>query len=185
MGSEETFSLVLDACRLGAGWAWRQMYDDLAPSVLRFLRFRGAAEPEDLLGETFLTVVRKLPTFSGGEREFRAWVYTIARSRSIDEGRARARRPVRPAPVDELIAHGGSGDVEADALRSLATQRVRRVLERLTDEQRDVLVLRLLEGLTIDEIAQVLGKRPGAVKALQARGIAAIRREVSAGAVTL
>ena len=185
MGSEETFQTVLEACRLGAGWAWRQIYDDLAPSVLRYFRFRGAPEPEDLLGDTFVTVVRKLPTFNGGERDFRAWVFTIARSRSIDDSRARARRPVRPASVDELIAHGHSGDVEAEALRSLATQHIRGVLGQLTDDQRDVLALRLLEGLTIDEIAQVLGKRPGAVKALQARGIAAIRRESITGAVTL
>jgi RNA polymerase sigma-70 factor (ECF subfamily) len=86
---------------------------------------------------------------------------------------------------EDLLVHGDRGDVENDALRSLATQRVATILRGLTRGQREVLVLRLLEGLTIEEIAGVLGKRPGAVKALQARGLEAIRQEISAKAVTL
>ena len=88
-------------------------------------------------------------------------------------------------PDDELVANGDRGDVEDDALRSVATQRVATILRGLTSDQREVLVLRLLDGLTIEEISRVLGKRPGAVKALQARGLEAIRREIRARAVTL
>lgn len=179
------FPAVLEACRAGADWAWRQLYDETAPSVLRYLRLSGVRDPEDILGETFIRVVRALPTFVGDERAFRAWVFTIARRRSIDEARARRRHPVFAVPDEDLIAHRDRGDVEDDALRTIATERVASILNRLTRDQREVLVLRLLDGLTIEEIARVLGKRPGAVKALQARGLAAIQRDIRARAVTL
>jgi RNA polymerase sigma-70 factor (ECF subfamily) len=184
MSLGEAFPAVLEACRAGADWAWRRLYDETAPAVLRYLRLSGARDPEDILGETFIRVVRALPTFVGDERAFRAWVFTIARRRSIDEARARGRHAVFAVPDEDLIANGDRGDVEDDALRSLATQHVASILQGLTRDQREVLVLRLLDGLTIEEIARILGKQPGAVKALQARGFAAIRREIAAKAVT-
>ena len=185
MSLGEAFPSVLEACRAGADWAWRQIYDDTAPALLRYIRLTGARDPEDLLGETFVRVVRALPTFVGDEQAFRAWVFTIARRRAIDEARARGRHPVFALTDEDLIANGARGDVEDDAFRSLAVQRVAIILQRLTRDQREVLMLRLLDGLTIEEIARVVAKRPGAVKALQARGLAAIRREVEAKAVTL
>ena len=185
MGLGEAFPAVLEACRADAEWAWRSLYDETAPAVLRYLRLSRARDPEDLLGDTFVRVVRALPTFVGDERAFRAWVFTIARRRLIDAVRARGRHPVFAVPDEDLIANGDRGDVEDDALRSLATQRVTSILEGLTKDQREVLILRLLDGLTIEEIARVLGKRTGAVKALQARGLASIRREIAAKAVTL
>jgi len=176
---------VLDACRVGAEWAWRQVYEDLAPSLLRYHRARWTPDAEDLVGETFVRVVRGLPSFEGDEAQFRAWVFTIGRRRAIDAARSAARHPDWPAPIEDLVGTAGTADTEEDALRSLAEERVRTVLDQLTPDQRDVLLLRLLADLTIDQIAEVLGKRPGAVKALQARGLEHIRRKISRGAVTL
>lgn len=175
---------VLEACRVGAEWAWRQVYEDLAPSVLRYYRASRAPDAEDLVGDTFLQVVQGIGTFEGEEGPFRAWVFTIARRRMIDAARSGTRRPVAPMPPEDLVAHGAGGDTEEDSLRSLSEQRVRWVLDRLTPDQRDVLVLRMLADLTIEQISQVLGKRPGAVKALQARGLEELRRKISQGAVT-
>lgn len=69
------FPSVLDAARTGAEWAWTAIYRDLSPAVLRYLRARGAREPEDVLGEVFLQVVRSISHFSGEEHDFRAWVF--------------------------------------------------------------------------------------------------------------
>jgi RNA polymerase sigma-70 factor (ECF subfamily) len=173
--SEARFTEILAAARLSAERAWTDIYRDLAPVVLGYLRSRGAIEPEDLLGEVFLQVVRDLKDFDGTEREFRAWVFVIAHHRMLDDRRHRSRRPVDPTAGigdDERTA----GDTEDDAMRAISTDRVRTILARLAPDQRDVLLLRLLGGLTIDEIARVLGKHPGAVKALQRRGLAAIER---------
>ena len=71
----ENFPGTLDAARAGAEWAWAAIYRDLAPAVVGYLRARRANEPDDLAGEVFLQVVRDLPRFQGGEREFGAWVF--------------------------------------------------------------------------------------------------------------
>ncbi|HYZ14066.1 MAG TPA: sigma-70 family RNA polymerase sigma factor [Actinomycetota bacterium] len=175
---------VLAACRVGAEWAWRQVYEDLAPALLRYHRARGSADPDDLVGDTLVRVVRGLPAFEGNEEQFRAWVFAISRRRAIDIGRSVRRHPVHPVPSEDLIAQAPIGDAEDDAMRSLDEERVRVVLDGLTPDQRDVLVLRLVTDLTIDQVATVMGRSPGAVKALQARGLEHVRRQIYRGAVT-
>lgn len=182
--NEDSFPEILRAARTGAEWAWTVIYRDLAPPVLGYLRSRGSIEPDDLLGEVFLQIVRDLHNFDGTEREFRAWVFVIAHHRILDDLRRRARRPVEPtATIGELGL--SSGDVEDEALGALSADRVRTMLARLSPDQCDVLLLRLLGGLTIDEIARALRKRPTAVKALQRRGLAAIERTISKEGVPL
>ncbi len=179
------FDGVLRAACAGGEWAWRELYRETAPALSGYLRARGVADVDDVVGETFVVVVRRIGSFSGGENAFRAWVFTIGRNLAIDAHRARARRPTDLMPTDLLADVGPRGDVEADALEVLGRERVAMVLSALTPEQRDVLLLRILGGLTVEEVATVMGRRPGAVKMLQHRGIAALRREISRGAVTL
>jgi len=89
------------------------------------------------------------------------------------------------AAPDDLEAFGPVGDAEAEAMDGLSLERVHRLLDRLTPDQRDVLLLRIVGGLTVEQVAGVVGRKAGAVKMLQARGLAAIRREIQRGAVTL
>lgn len=138
-----------------------------------------------MVGETFVNVVRSIDRFEGTEIAFRAWVFAIARNEATDELRRGIRHPSAPASVEELEAHGPRGDVEREAMEALVSDRIRRLLEALTADQRDVLLLRIIGGLSIDQVATVVGRRSGAVKMLQARGLAAIRREILRGAVTL
>jgi len=178
------FGTVLQAARLGAEWAWTDLYRDLSPTVLRYLRAHGATEAEDALGEVFVSVVSKLAEFEGGEQQFRAWVFTIARNRIIDQRRRNARRPVEYVAPEFLYNSVHAEDTETVALRRIEYERVYAVLSRRTFEQRDVLFLRVIACLPIDEVARVLGKQPGAVKSLQRRGLDAIRREISEEAVS-
>jgi RNA polymerase sigma factor (sigma-70 family) len=176
------FSSILEAARVGAEWAWIALYRDLSPFVLGYLRSRGAAEPEDMLGEVFLQVVRDLPGFKGDERDFRSWVLTVAHHRLLDDRRHRGRRPVDPAPAQVLESAGPTGDAEWDALERIGADRVRALIGGLSPDQQSVLLLRIIGGLTVEEVARTLGKRPGAVKALQRRGLATIERRLSEGA---
>ncbi|MBX5475395.1 MAG: sigma-70 family RNA polymerase sigma factor [Thermoleophilia bacterium] len=178
------FPEILAAARTGAEWAWSRIYLDLAPLVLGYLRARRAREPEDLTGEVFLQVVRDLPRFEGGEHDFRAWVFVIARNRLVDESRRHARRPVELAP-EAPVDRRAPEDVETQVLHEAATERVRRIIEQLAPDQRDVLLLRVLGELTVEEVARVIGRSPGAVKALQRRGLAAIKRTLAREGVTL
>jgi RNA polymerase sigma factor (sigma-70 family) len=163
---------VLSAARAGAEWAWTCIYDELAPTIVGYLRAHGAADPEDVAGEVFLQIVRGLPAFSGGEQEFRAWAFTIAHRRLIDDLRRRGRRPVDPASADVIErAAGAGGDVHEEATARIADVAVRAAIDGLAPDQRSVMLLRIIGDLTIEEIARAIGKRPGAVKALQRRAL--------------
>ena len=173
-----TFDSVLTAARAGGEWAWTRLYDDLAPVVLGYLRARGATEPEDLVGEVFLRIVRDLVSFDGDEREFRSWVFTIAHHRLVDDLRQLGRRPVSAVAPEDLGEVLGVGDTEQDALARLGGDRVRELISALTPDQQGALLLRVMADLSVEQIAQALGKRPGAVKALQRRALAALRKEM-------
>jgi RNA polymerase sigma-70 factor (ECF subfamily) len=181
----DDFPRLLAAARLGAEWAWGRLYRELAPSVLGYLRAGGAVEPEDVLGEVFLQVVRDLARFQGGEPEFRRWLFTIAHHRMLDARRRERRRPVEAAPDEVLERRGALGDAEDEAMAALGAERVRMLVRTLTTDQQDVLFLRLFGDLAVDDVAAILGKRPGAVKALQRRGLAALRGEISREGVPL
>ena len=181
----ERFDQVLAGAAAGGGWAWRELYREFSPRLAGYLAASGVDEVDDVVGDTFLAVVRNMHSFAGGEDAFRAWLFTIGRNRATDVARARARRPVAPATDDLLVDAGPRGDVEEDALTSLARDRVLAVVSRLTTDQRDVLLLRILGDLTIDQVAEVMGRRPGAVKMLQSRGLATLRTTISEGTVTL
>jgi RNA polymerase sigma-70 factor (ECF subfamily) len=174
------FDAVLAAARDGAPWAFERMFTALAPAVTGYLRVQGSAEPEDLTSEVFVAILRNLRNFQGDEAGFRSWVFTIAHRRLLDERRRRARRPM-PESLTATTAVAArespaADDVEGAIDRSLGAERVRALCDRLVPDQRDVLLLRLLADLSIEQIAGTLGKSNGAVKALQRRGLAAVGR---------
>jgi RNA polymerase sigma-70 factor (ECF subfamily) len=181
-GPDESFTALLTAAQAGGEWAYERLYRSLAPAVAGYLRVQGAAEPDDLTSEVFERAFSALGRFSGGEAQFRSWVFTIAHHRLTDERRRAARRPVW---ADGEVPEAAAGDVEDEADRRLATERVRRLCDGLAPDQRDVLLLRMLADLSVDDVARGLGKTPGAVKALQHRGLAALRRQMEREGVPL
>lgn len=177
----ESFDSVLTAARAGGGWAFARLYEGLAPAVAGYLTVQGAAEPDDLTSEVFQRAFGRIGSFSGDEARFRSWVFTIAHNLLVDDRRRRQRRPVTTAaPTD-----APGGDVEEDALRRLSEERVRRLCALLVPDQRDVLLLRLVAGMTLEETATVTGRTTGAVKALQHRAVAALRRHLDREGVSL
>ena len=179
------FESILTAAQSGADWAWERIYTEFAGHVRNYVRQNGASDPDDLVGEVFLQLARNIGTFSGTADNFRSWVFTVAHHRVIDDRRRRTRKPSIPVPeVDEPPPISPDPAAEA-ALDDVNTEEVRRLIEQLTPDQRDVLLLRIVGGLTIAEVAEVVGKREGAVKALQRRGIAALQRIVEAEGVPL
>jgi RNA polymerase sigma-70 factor (ECF subfamily) len=168
----QSFENVLYAARAGAEWAWARIYEELSPSLAGYFRGHGAADPEDLVAEVLLQVVRGLDRFSGPEPAFRAWVFTIAHRRLVDDVRRRSRRPFVPSEPAVLDAAAGEGgDVIEEAHAGLDLERVQAAIAELPGEQRSVLLLRIIGDLTIEQIADAMGKRPGAVKALQRRAL--------------
>lgn len=178
-----SFDGVLAAAQTGAAWAWDVLYKEFAGPVRGYLTARGAADPDNALGEVFLQVARNIKTFHGDEARFRSWLFMIAHHRLIDERRSRRRRR------EELMADEAHFDVAAaptrsaedDAVDNLTVEDIRRLLSTLSPAQQDVLTLRIVGGLTIAEIAEILGKRQGAVKALQRRGVETLRKRLERG----
>jgi len=181
------FETLLVAARAGRPSAWDQLYRQLAPQVAGYLRLRGARDVDDLTSEVFLALFRNIASFEGSEANFRSWVFVIAHRRLQDERRRRYRKPpadsldASPAGADSRVG----GDVEDDALRALASERVEAICARLAPDQADVLLLRILGDLTVDQVADVLGKTPGAVKQLQRRAFEAVRRRLAREGVPL
>ena len=171
------FDDVLTAAQAGAAWAFEVLYRDLAPAVTGYLRLHGAAEPDDLASETFLGVFTGLAGFSGDEGALRAWVFTIAHRRLVDDWRRRSRRPQVAGEVDDLTGLVG-GDVEDDVLVRFGAADVHRLCAGLPDDQRAVLLLRILADLTVDQVAQVMGRSTASVKALQRRGLRTLRDQL-------
>lgn len=170
----DEFESVLARAREGHGDAWERLYGNLAGRIAGYLRVQGAREPEDITSEVFLAVIRKIGDFSGTEAQFRSWVFVIAHRRLIDERRRNGRRA--EVPLDQAPTTVATDDVERDAASVIGAHDVRALCARLVPDQRDVLLLRLVADLTVEQAADVLGKTPGAVKALQRRGLAAIGR---------
>jgi len=168
------FDDVLNAAQAGAAWAFEVLYRDLAPSVTGYLRLHGAAEPDDLASETFLGVFTGLGGFRGDEAALRGWVFTIAHRRLVDDWRRRSRRPQVADDAGDLTQYLG-GDVEDDVLVRIGADSVHRLCGLLPDDQRTVILLRILADLTVEQVAEVMGRSVPSVKALQRRGLRALR----------
>jgi RNA polymerase sigma-70 factor (ECF subfamily) len=180
----ENFQTTIEAAKHAAPWAWSSIYNELAPAVTGYLRANGVADAEDITAEVFVRVVQDIGKFEGDEAHFRSWVFVIAHHRMVDDRRRKIRHPQTTLRL-EMLEGRSRGNVEHEALDNLGTDAVEAIINRCVPDQREVLLLRVVGGLTLAETADVIGKSLGAVKALQRRGVAAISREFAREGVSL
>jgi RNA polymerase sigma-70 factor (ECF subfamily) len=167
------------AARRGDTDAFGELWRELSPRVAAYFRAHAVADADDLTSEVFLAAFRQVERFIGGGEAFRALVFSIAHHRRVDWLRRRARRGV-PVSWEELDQDPRTTvSAEVEALESLGEQRTVALLAELTDSQREVIALRVLADLSLEQTAQVLGRDLGSVKSLQHRGLARLRRKVS------
>ena len=178
-GDAQNFESVLAAAQVGAAWACTLIWVEHAPAVAAFLRARGSREPDDLTSEVFLSVFESLDAFVGAEAEFRSFIFSIAYRRLVDELRKRARRGEH-SEWSARTDTRSTASAEEDALAQISEAAALALLDELTDDQRNVMVLRIVADLTVDEVAVILGKNPGTVKSLQRRALESLRKKVSA-----
>jgi RNA polymerase sigma-70 factor (ECF subfamily) len=156
----------------GSEDAFRLLYRDIQPRVLRYLRTLVGEDAEDVASETWLHVTRDLHGFRGDLDAFRGWVATIARNRATDHLRRASRRP-RPAaiPAEELLSVAATDDTAAAALDSVSTDTALGMIGTLPRDQAEAVLLRVVVGLDAKSAGRVLGKRPGAVRTAAYRGL--------------
>lgn len=175
----EDLEAALDLARSGDEAGFVQLWRSLHPPLLRYLTVRGNDAPEDLAAETWLQVVRDLHGFRGGSADFRAWLFTVARHRAIDHGRARASRPV--VPVADLDVGGTPGashpSAEQDAAEREATAAALRLVASLPAEQAEMVMLRVVAGLDVATVAELVGKKPGTVRVAVHRALKSLARD--------
>lgn len=163
---------LVELARQGDSEAFGQLYDHYHASVYRFLYYRLGSVPlaEDLTAETFFRALRSMSSFRWQGKDFGAWLMTIARNLTTDHfkaGRTRLESTTEDMSTLDTTTDGPEGAV----LTSLTNEALLAALSELPTEQRECLVMRFLQGLSIAETAEVLDRSAGAVKQLQLRGV--------------
>lgn len=161
----------------GDSAAFANLYEHFAGRVYRFClaRVGSISDAEDLTQLTFLKLVEALPRYEQRGQPFAAWLFRVARNVVIDFVRARHEH----ADLDGLEDAGRTPRAPGDAFEVRAGEDVERLLPFLTPEQRDVIVYRFYAGLSARETANAMGRHEAAVRALQFRAIAAMRRQLA------
>lgn len=171
---DDEISLIVDRAVAGDLTAVSQLYELYYGRVYRYIlaRLQNVTEAEDLAGATFLRMVEKIGSFarktSGGG--FAGWLFTIAHNLMVDWWRARKTA----APLTDGHKAAGPGPEEL-AVESDSVREILKALDHLSDDQRQVLLLRLVGGLSCQETASVIGTTEGNVRALQHRGVQKLR----------
>ncbi|MCW2792507.1 MAG: sigma-70 region 2 domain protein [Nocardioides sp.] len=163
---------LVELARKGDAEAFGLLYDHYQGSVYRFLfyRTRSTTLAEDLTSETFFRALRSMTNFRWQGKDFGAWLMTIARNLATDHFKA-GRTRLEMTTEDMGLHDDETEGPESAVLAGLTNDILLRALKGLPDEQRDCLIMRFLQGMSIAETAAVLGRSDGAVKQLQLRGV--------------
>ena len=163
---------LVELARTGDSDAFGLLYDHYQSSVYRFLfyRTRSVQVAEDLTSETFFRALRSMNNFRWQGKDFGAWLMTIARNLATDHFKAGRTR--LELTTEDMSDHDDATEgPEATVLAGLTNEILLGALKSLPDEQRDCLIMRFLQGMSIAETAAVLGRSDGAIKQLQLRGV--------------
>jgi RNA polymerase sigma-70 factor, ECF subfamily len=172
---------ALVAAQRGDPDAFRVLYRDTQPRLLRYLRALTGGDAEDIASETWLHIARDLHTFHGTYDAFRGWAATIARHRALDHKRRNTRRPPAiPVTTEDLAGLAAHDDTASTAIDTLTTAAAVRLIATLPPDQAEAVLLRAVLGLDATRAAAVLGKRPGAVRTAAHRGLRTLARHLDA-----
>jgi RNA polymerase sigma-70 factor (ECF subfamily) len=184
MITPEEFPLRLAEAQAGHGSALGELFHDLYPRILRYLQALEPTEAEDLTSDTWLDVAAAIGIFEGDQRGLRALAFTIARRRLVDLRRRRARHPAVPMESEEFEEERWAGDVEEEAMTALATEDALRWVATLPGDQAEVILLRVLGGLPVEDVARIMSKRPGTVRVIQHRALRRLAGQLVPAGVT-
>ena len=170
---------LISRARRGSPEATSALYGRYYQSIYRYFYYR-CGDPqtaEDLTADVFLKMVEAIPAYHIEATPFQAWLFQIARNLAIDHFRRTSAHPVAPIPENMDTP---DPDVESTFEIHLNSHRLAEALSQIEENQRDVLLMRFIEGMPISEAARVLHKTEDAIKALQRRGLTALRQLLEA-----
>lgn len=166
----------LSAALAGEPSGFSAVYTVISPAVLGYFRARGVNDAEALTQDVFVDVLPKLATVTGGRSGLRTFIFSVAHARLVDHHRRAERTPYLAEydPRDDVRYVPSAEDEVLSSLGGIAGS-----LSQLNEEQREVLVLRIVADLSIEQVARIMNKTPGAIKQLQRRGLSALRELVT------
>ena len=179
--TEPAFRAAVALARDGSGPALERLYRWLAPDVARFAATQSIDDPEELTNRVFTIAFSQIRRFNGTHESFRAWIFAIARSELIARSPAGIGGGPRVADTD---VRSGPENGEVGALDLLSLQRVTRLLSQLGEDQRDVVLLRMFGGLSLNQVSIIVDKPAETVKALQRQGLRRLQEAVLAEVVS-
>jgi RNA polymerase sigma-70 factor (ECF subfamily) len=162
---------IVEAAVAGDESAFRMLYRDVQPGLLRYLRGLVGDDAEDVASETWLQIARDIRSYRSQGAGFRGWAATIARNRAIDHLRYRQRRPSVPAAAEQFADLAAFDDTESRAMEAVAMHTAIEWIATLPRDQAEAILLRVVVGLDAETAARVLGKRAGAVRTAAHRGL--------------
>jgi RNA polymerase sigma-70 factor (ECF subfamily) len=173
---------LVDLARTGDTEAFGQLYDHYVTSVYRlaFYRLGSKQLAEDITAETFIRALRSISTFTWQGKDFGAWLSTIARNLIIDHYKSSRQRLELVVDAVPERTDAGPGP-EGEVLANLSSATLMRAVQALPPEQRDCILMRFMEGLSIAETARVLERSEGAVKQLQLRAVRNLAKSLPGG----
>jgi RNA polymerase sigma-70 factor (ECF subfamily) len=162
---------LIAAAQRGDEEAFRLLYREVQPRLLRYLRTLVPGDAEDVAADVWLEIARGIHGFRGDVDAFRGWAATIARHRALDQLRRMRRRPGADVPVEELTQLAATDDTAGGALDALSTDKALSLIATLPRDQAEAVMLRVVVGLSAEAAGHVLGKRAGAVRTAAHRGL--------------
>lgn len=178
------FDATLAAAQDGDEAAFTRIFRDVQPTLVRYLRVVAPGAADDVAGDTWLHVVEGLTGFSGGEAAFRAWLFTIARHRAVDQGRRRARHPTVTLEDSGAAERLTAPDAADTALARIGVRAALAMVASLPGDQAEIIMLRMVAGLDVQQVARITGKSPGAVRVATHRGLRRLASLADSAAVT-
>ena len=169
-------SVAVRAAQAGDEEAFRLLFREVQPRLLRYLRAIVADDAEDVASEAWLQIARDIRSFSGDFDSFRGWAATIARHRALDHLRSRQRRPASAVPVEALADRPADDDTAERALAAVSADAAVALIASLPRDQAEAVLLRVVMGLDAEAAGHVLGKRAGAVRTAAYRGLNRLAR---------
>ena len=163
---------ALDAARGGDADAIAALFRAVHPRLIRFIRAHEQNAADDIAGEVWMAVASGLATFDGDLLHFRAWIFSIARRRLADHRRRHARQPAAPVIGADLDQLAGLDDPETSTIEHISGEAAARlIVALLPSDQADVVLLRVLAGLDVNEVAEMLGRTANWVRVTGHRGL--------------
>lgn len=170
---------LIRRARQGDAAAFACLYQETVQAIYRYiyLRVNDTQLAEDLTGDVFMRALKAMGSYQEQGKPFVAWLYRIAHARVVDYYRQNDRRPVESDIESEAIPV--SADLDHSLLRRQAAKALREAIAQLTDEQQQVVILRFMEGHSLESAARIMGKNANAIKALQHRALRSLANRLA------